>query len=207
MSLIQETLLTFKANSEMNSAQRMKIREFLKKDIKNVKLFCDVNIGKDYYSESELENNQQRSVKNGIVTSFLLVDENDDSTIHGLRLCYPPGQWDHGKGNKISPELWGFQKEELGYFQSLFLSKEAQGLGWGPKLSMKAISALRELGAKGILTHCWKESPSNSSFKYLDKIGFKVLKEHPDYWIDLDYECARDGYPCRCTAIEMILEL
>jgi len=27
--------------------------------------------------------------------------------------------------------------------------------------------------------------------------------EHPLYWIDVDYECTRDGKPCRCTAIEM----
>lgn len=183
----------------------MKIREFRPQDIKNVKLFCDQNIGRDYYSETELADSQRRSEKNGAVTSFVLVDDEDH--IYGLRLCYPPGNWDHGKGNKISPELWGHDKSDLGYFQSLFVSSKVQGLGWGPKLSMKAIEALKKLKAKAILTHCWKESPSNSSFKYLDKVGFKVLKEHPDYWIDVDYQCARDGYPCRCTAIEMILEL
>lgn len=124
-----------------------------------------------------------------------------------MRLCYPPGQWDHGKGKKLSPELWGHDLANLGYFQSLFLSSDVQGQGWGPKLSERAIEALKTLHARGILTHCWKESPANSSFKYLNKIGFKTLKEHPDYWIDVKYVCTRDGYPCRCTAIEMILEL
>ncbi len=185
----------------------MKIREFQKLDIKNVKSFCDANIGKDYYSEVELEDSQRRSEKNGVVTSFVLVDEQDNNKIHGLRLCYPPGQWDHGKGKKLSPELWGHDLANLGYFQSLFLSSDVQGQGWGPKLSERAIEALKTLHARGILTHCWKESPANSSFKYLNKIGFKTLKEHPDYWIDVKYVCTRDGYPCRCTAIEMILEL
>jgi hypothetical protein len=185
----------------------MKIREFLKSDIKNVKAFCDVNIGKDYYSEFELEDSQRRSEKNGIVTSFVLVEVEDESKINGLRLCYPPGKWDHGKGKKLSPDLWGHDISELGYFQSLFLSEKVQGMGWGPRLSEKSIEALRKLNAKAVLTHCWKESPGNTSFKYLNKIGFKMLKEHPDYWIDVKYECARDGYPCRCTAIEMILEL
>lgn len=185
----------------------MRIREFQKSDIKNVKSFCDINIGKDYYSEAELEDSQRRSVKNGVVTSFVLVAANDDNKIYGLRLCYPPGQWDHGKGNKISPELWGYERADMGYFQSLFLANTVQGQGWGPQLSERAIQALKQLNAKAILTHCWKESPENSSFKYLNKVGFKSLKEHPDYWIEVDYVCTRDGFPCRCTAIEMILEL
>lgn len=185
----------------------MKIQEFQKSDVSKVKLFCDINIGKDYYSEKELEDNQQRSEKNGIVTSFILVDEQDENKIHGLRLCYPPGQWDQGKGKKLSPELWGHELADLGYFQSLFLSAEVQGRGWGPQVSDRAIEALRALQARAVLTHCWKESPGNSSFKYLNKIGFKTLKEHQDYWINVDYVCTRDGFPCRCTAIEMILEL
>tara|TARA_B110001454_G_C12723292_1_gene436335 strand:+ start:45952 stop:46509 length:558 start_codon:yes stop_codon:yes gene_type:complete len=184
----------------------MKIREFKITDIKNVKSFADLQIGKDYYSESELEDAQLRSEKNGIVTSFVLVDD-EDTKIFGLRLAYPPGQWEHGKGKRLSPDLWGYPISELGYFQSLFLAADVQGQGWGPLLSDRALQALRQLKASGILTHCWKESPGNSSFKYLNKVGFKILKEHPDYWIDVDYVCTRDGNPCRCTAIEMILEL
>ena len=183
----------------------MIIREFLKSDIESIKSFCDVNIGIDYYTVDELTASQLRSEKNGIVTSFVLVD--NDSSIQGLRLCYPPGQWDHGKGKKLSPELWGHKQVDLGYFQSLFLSAKVQRQGWGPKLSQFAIEALKKIGAKAILTHCWKESPANSSFKYLNTVGFKVLKEYPNYWIDVDYVCTRDGKPCHCTAIEMILEL
>lgn len=184
----------------------MYIREFKQSDIINVKQFCDINIGRDYYSENELTDSQKKSEKNGVVTSFLLVDDSSQS-IEGLRLCYPPGQWEHGKGKKLSPELWGYDISDLGYFQSLFLSAKAQGQGWGPKLSQHAIDALKKLQTKAILTHCWKESPGNSSFKYLSKVGFKIIKEYPDYWIDVDYVCTRDGKPCRCTAIEMILEL
>ncbi len=183
----------------------MIIRPFLDSDIKNVKAFCDINIGKGYYSEPELILSQKRSEKNGVLTSFVL--ESDDGQIQGLRLCYPPGQWDHGKGNGLSPELWGLDRADLGYFQSLYLSTAVRAQGWGPSLSEQAIKALRTLGAKGIITHCWKESPGNSSFKYLDKVGFKILKEYSNYWIDLDYVCSRDGNPCRCTAIEMMLEL
>jgi hypothetical protein len=75
------------------------------------------------------------------------------------------------------------------------------------KLSDLSINIFRKLGAKGIITHCWKESPHNSSLRYLEKVGFKKIIEHPLYWIDVDYTCALDGKPCRCTAIEMELSL
>ena len=91
----------------------MKIREFLKSDIKNLKAFCDANIGKDYYTDMELTDCQKRSEKNGIVTSFVLVADDNETDIQGLRLCYPPGQWDHGKGKRLSPDLWGHGLTDL----------------------------------------------------------------------------------------------
>lgn len=180
------------------------IREFKPDDIAAVKAFTDEQIGLNYYSLDELKDAQKRSLKNGITTSFILENE---GLVHGLRLAYAPGQWSHGKGSKLRPDLWCCGLEHMGYFQSLFLSQSAQGHGWGPKMSQKSIEAIKKLGAKAILTHCWKESPKNGSFKYLSKVGFKTIVEHPNYWIDLDYVCTRDGKPCRCTAIEMQLEL
>lgn len=185
----------------------MLIRPFLPSDAEAVKKFTDEQIGEGYYGVSELLENQKKSVTpSGEITSFVLVDH-ATSAIKGLRLAYPPGTWAHGKGAKLRPDLWPFPLEKAGYFQSLFLAKEAQGEGWGPQLSQKSIAVFRQLGAEGIITHCWKESPNNSSFRYLDKVGFKAVVEHPLYWFDVDYICTRDGKPCRCTAIEMYLKL
>jgi ribosomal protein S18 acetylase RimI-like enzyme len=183
------------------------IRPFLPTDVVAVKNFTDQQIGDGYYSESELIENQKKSIsKNGDITSFVLVDIKTNE-VKGLRLAYPPGAWAHGKGSKLRPDLWPFALDKAGYFQSLFLSGDAQGQNWGPLLSQKSIEIFRKLGAEGIITHCWKESPNNTSFRYLDKVGFKTIVEHPNYWIDVDYVCTRDGKPCRCTAIEMYLKL
>ena len=124
-----------------------------------------------------------------------------------MRLAYAPGKWAHGKGSKLRPDLWPFKIEQAAYFQSLFLSSELQSQNWGPRLSQKSIDIFKELGAKGIITHSWKESPNNGSLRYLEKLGFKQVIEHPLYWIEVDYVCTRDGKPCRCTAIEMYLNL
>ena len=184
----------------------MLIRPFSLQDIPEVKKFTDQQIGEGYYSESELIDCQKKSTTiTGEITSFVLVDDNGH--IQGLRLAYPPGNWAHGKGNKLRPDLWPFPIEKAGYFQSLFISEAARGSGYGPRLSQKSIDLFKKLGTLGIVTHCWKESPNNSSFRYLMNVGFKKVIEHPDYWKEIQYTCTRDGYPCRCTAIVMAKEL
>lgn len=185
----------------------MQIRPFLNTDIDRVQIFTDAEIGVGYYSRNELVENQKKSqCKDGQVSSFVLFDENTN-TIKGLRLAYPPGNWEHGKGSALRDDLWPYPITETAYFQSLFLSHDVQGEGWGPKLSERAIEVFRKLAAKGIATHSWKESPNNSSVKYLKKVGFKEIIEHPLYWYNVDYTCTRDGKPCRCTAVEMYLKL
>ena len=185
----------------------MQIQEFLESHIPAVKKFTDEQIGEGYYSLEELAQNQKKSVtKSGVITSFVLVDP-DSQAVKGLRLAYAPGYWVHGKGSKLRPDLWPFPLEQAAYFQSLFLSKDLQGQNWGPRLSQKSIEVFQKLGAAEIITHSWKESPNNGSLKYLEKMGFKKLIEHPLYWFDVDYICTRDGKPCRCTAIEMYLKL
>lgn len=180
----------------------MTIRPFELSDIAAVKRFADESIGLNYYSESELRECLEKSESNGVMCSFLLVA--DDGEILGLRLAYPPGKWNKGKGNRLRPDLWKVPVEKAAYFQSLFLSAKVQGQGWGPKLSEKSIEAFHRVGAEAIVTHAWKESPNNSSIRYLSKLGFVSVTTHPEYWIDVDYECVRDGNPCRCTAEEMI---
>lgn len=175
---------------------------FEKKFIFEAKGFTDTQIGQDYYSVSEMTENQEKSkTSTNEITSFLLLDSSEK--IQGIRLAYPAGNWAHGKGKKLRPELWPFPIESAGYFQSLFISEVARGQGFGPKLSEMSLQIFRKLDHKGVITHCWKESPGNTSLKYLVEFGFTPIVEHPDYWIDVDYVCTRDGKPCRCTAIEM----
>ncbi|WII70906.1 GNAT family N-acetyltransferase [Bdellovibrio sp. 22V] len=179
----------------------MHIRPLEKNDLAAIKVFTDHTIGRDYFSLQELEECFNKSVSQGIMCSFILENE---SGIQGFRLAYPPGAWSKGKGSKLRPDLWKVSLDKVAYFQSLFLANEAQGQGWGPRLSEAAIESFKKLGAQAIVTHAWKESPNNSSIRYLTKFGFESVATHPEYWIDVDYECVRDGKPCRCTAEEMI---
>lgn len=185
----------------------MQIKEFLASDIMAVKEFTDKAVGEGYYSVEELTRYQKNSIADsGDFCSFVLKEENSDQ-VHAIRLAFPPRNWQHGKGQQLRPDLWPTSLDETAYFQSLFVSPELQGQGWGPLLSEKALSVLKKIGAQGVVAHSWKESPNNSSMRYLEKIGFKKIIEHPLYWINIDYICTRDGKPCKCTAIEMHLDL
>lgn len=179
----------------------MHIRPLQISDLPEIKKFTDATIGENYFSENELQECFQKSQLNSVMYSFVL---EDNKKMLGLRLAYPPGMWSKGKGAKLRPELWKVPQDKVGYFQSLFLSPEVRGSGWGPKLSETAIAKLKEIGTQAIVTHAWKESPNNSSLRYLTKFGFQEVATHPDYWVDVDYTCVLDGNPCHCTAVEMI---
>ena len=192
---------------------RYEIVPLAERDLGRLKAFTDRAIGAGYYSEAELKDIFQRSSASGVMCSFLLVASEEagkfaTGEIFGVRFTYPPGQWSHGKGQGLTPDQWPHEKAHTAYFQSLFLSDAIQGQGFGSKLSQASIDVLKEIGAKGVVCHSWKESPGGSSTKYLEKMGFQRIKEHPLYWQHVDYNCTRClKPPCQCTAIEMYYEI
>lgn len=181
------------------------IEELKLSDLPALKQFTDREIGSGYYSLEELEEIFLKSQKSGRMCSFVL---KNGGQICGVRFTYAPGNWNQGKGKGLTVDRWPYPLNETAYFQSLFLAHDLQGQGWGGKLSLRSIDVLKAIGAKGIVCHSWKESPNNSSTKYLEKMGFEVIAEHPLYWQHVDYNCTRCGKPpCQCTALEMYLKL
>jgi len=183
------------------------IRPFYIQDLEAIQSFTDREIGQGYYSLTELHDIFARSSKEGVMCS-LLIEDSQNKTIKAVRISYPPGQWQKGKGQGLNPHSWPHQQAATAYFQSLFLSRDLQGQGWGVRISHASIKALRQEGTQGIVCHSWKESPHDSSSKYLRKLGFKLIAEHPKYWQEVQYNCTRCGTPpCQCTAQEMYLDL
>lgn len=194
----------------MPPAREFIIRSITRSDLEALREFTDLAIGKGYYSLSELEDVLERSrgVEAGgspQICSLLLKSGED---IVGVRFTYAPGRWDHGKGRGLNPMKWPHGLRDTAYFQSLFLADEIRGRGWGRKLSEASIEILKKIGARGVVCHAWKESPFNSSLKYLEKMGFEKIAEHPLYWSHVNYDCTRClRPPCRCTALEMYYEI
>lgn len=180
----------------------MKIREIRDSDLMTIKAFTDRAIGENYYSLDELKGILERSRQGAVVHSLLL--ENEGGEVAGIRITYPPGQWEKGKGSGLSPSLWAQPIEKVAYFQSLFVDPSLTGLGWGKRLSEASLEKLRLSGARAVVCHSWKESPNDSSGRYLRAMGFELVAVHPLYWKDVDYVCTRCGKPCLCTAEEMI---
>ena len=168
----------------------------------DIKKFTDKWIGKNYFIEKDLKEIINLSIKDGLNASFLASD-NDE--LVGIRLTYAPGGWPNKYTKGISPDLWKVEKNDVAYFKSLFIKDNYQGKGLGKKLSNESINVLLKMGAKAIVCHSWLESPNDSSRRYLKKMGFEKIKEHPLFWSRLDYECVRcTPKKCACTALEMI---
>lgn len=183
----------------------MIIRPMEKSDILPVKRFTDEAIGEGYYSIPELEEIYEKSMtRDGQMMTLVL---ELDGKIQGVRMTYPPGKWSKGKGKGLSALKWPHRLEDTAYFQSLFVAPELTGKSYGRRLSEWAIERLKEIGAKGIVCHSWKESPHDSSGRYLRSLGFGLVATHPLYWKEVDYSCTRCGKPCVCTAEEMYLDL
>lgn len=180
------------------------IRPLLKSDLPAIKELTDQTIGLNYYSLTELEEIYEKSQFQTQMCTLIL---EMDGKIEGVRITYPPGQWNHGKGQGLNPNQWPHPMEKMAYFQSLFITEPLTGLGYGKELSLEAIKILRSIGARGVVCHSWKESPHNSSGRYLRSLGFQLIATHPLYWNKVDYTCSRCGKPCLCTAEEMVLDL
>ena len=183
------------------------IKTLDKNHINQVLDFTDISIGKRYFSYDEVAKYIEYSKLKNEICSFGLF--NEDKQLVAVRLSFAPGAWlSEFDSAHLSVNKWPFSPGNMSYFKSLFVSKEAQGQGWGPKLSLASIDSLKKMGAKAILTHSWRESPNNSSLKYLTKFGFQPITDHPLFWSKIDYDCTRClKPPCQCTATEMIFTL
>lgn len=191
------------SESKQNTTPR--IRALNIDDFNGVLAFADQHIGLNYFTREKLERIFKASSKNGVVCSLVLEDEEG---IQGIRLSYPPEQWiDRDPRQPLHSELWKVPLSQAAYFQSLFLSPQYQGKGWGQRLSLASMEQLKRLGARAVICHSWDESPGNSSRKYLDRLGFQAVISIPNYWKCIDYECTRCGQPCVCTATEMVCYL
>ncbi len=163
--------------------------------------FSDEFIGQNYFNENNFDQQIHLSTLNHLCCSFVL--KNIKKQLIGIRITYAPSLWD-------SFIDFAFLKDTNGvaYFKSLFVDPKYQKKGLGPMLSRKSIEILKQMGAKKILTHSWKESPNNSSVKYLESAGFKSLGDIKNYWEKFDYLCSGCQIkPCQCTAVEMIYNI
>lgn len=180
------------------------IRAMRPSDAPAVEALATRVIGPGYYPAATVLEYLERSTVGGVVCSHVALA---GGQVVAFRFALPPGRWDSGRGQGLHPERWPAPLEQCAYFQSSYVDDRWMGHGIGRRMAAAALDALRALGARAVVTHSWKESPHGSSFRYLSRLGFVAVAELPDYWAEVDYVCRLDGKPCRCTAIEMVLEL
>lgn len=182
----------------------MQICPLEKDDLADIKQLIDKSVGEDYLSISELFDMYEQSLCQGRMCSFTLKDAKNQ--LFGLRLTFPPGKWKPEVPGKLSQNKWPHKFEDTAYFKIIVVDAQVSGQGLGKKLSKKSIEVLKQCGAKGIVCHSWKQSPHNSSRRYLEGLGFEEIAEYPSFWAG--HACAIcETDSCQCTAVEMYLDL
>lgn len=171
-------------------------------DLEEILRFTDKWIGKNYFSQPELNELLQLGQSGGVNASLRAISANGETA--GVRISLAPGEWVNSMRG-LSTDLWKVDASKVGYFKSLFVSEDFQQMGIGKTLSLKSITQLKKLGAQAVICHSWLESPGNSSQRYLLSMGFQPVKEYKEFWSEIDYHCTKCGpAKCLCTAIEMI---
>lgn len=180
----------------------VRIRRMAMRDAAAVAALADRLIGLDYYPEDKVVSDLDRSTVDGRPLCYVA---EAGGALVGFRLTFPPGRWSSGRGSGLTPERWPAPIERAGYFQSCFLDPAVRGQRLGGRLGQMALDDLARCGARLAVAHSWKESPHNSSMRYLQRLGFTPVAEHPRYWAEVDYLCSGCNVkPCICTSIEMI---
>ncbi len=163
---------------------------------------ADAVLGLNYITLEDLNNNFSKKNETNAQCSFVLTSL-DRSKLFGFRLTFAPNFWPQSLIDKsLTPSQ---DLSQVAYFKTIVVDPALQGQGWGPKLTSASTQSLKKMGANAIICHSWKESPNNSSTKYLQKMGFSPVGEVKNFWQDKDYDCVLcHPLKCFCTAIEMI---
>jgi ribosomal protein S18 acetylase RimI-like enzyme len=172
-------------------------------DIQKIVDFADQWIAENYYKKSQLRALLMKGVREDVNASFVALDKNK---IIGFGLAFAPSEWiTQDDEFNLSSHLWNVPSDDVAYLKNLVVDKNYQGLGIGRAILDKTTQAVKDMGAKAIVCHSWVESPKNTSRKYFDKMNFKPVNLHDNFWYFKDYICAKySPRKCDCSACEMI---
>jgi GNAT superfamily N-acetyltransferase len=161
--------------------------------------------GDNYLSLEALAKMHKISFSKGINASFVALD---GDKLVGFRLTYAAGKWPIDKW--CTPEDWGHDIDKVCYFKCNTVDESCRGKGIGGKLLNRSIEVTKQQGCTAGLSHIWLQSPGNSAFRYMSGAGGKVVKKHPNRWLESShnegYRCVICKGDCYCEAAEMILE-
>lgn len=94
--------------------------------------------------------------------------------------------------------------DNVGMLKSVAVRSEARGRGVGTALSRAALELLEQWQATAVISIAWVSGQRESSPSVLEGLGFDVVAEIENYWLEesrlSDYSCPRCGSPCQCSA-------
>lgn len=158
--------------------------------------------GANYLSNEEAEQFLERGQKNGINCCFVaFIDEE----LVGFRIAFAPSKWNIDKW--CTPELWPAEPDKIGYFKCNTVHEDYRARSIGSNLMRLSMDAIKRQGAAAGICHTWMQSPGNSAYLYITKVGGEQIKLHKGKWAIEDYHCPVCNGFCSCEAAEMLVKL
>ena len=159
--------------------------------------------GEGYIDDIKIKEWHSKGIFKNINANYVAYHQN---TLVGFRLTFAVNNWQPDKW--CTPNLWKENAHNVCYFKCNTVDENFRSLGIGSTLLSLSIDAATQQGATAGVSHLWKQSPKNSAVKYFTKCGGKLVKEHPNRWLELSkngYECPICAFNCQCEAAEMII--
>ncbi len=94
---------------------------------------------------------------------------------------------------------------QIGYIKSIAVSPIYKGHGISYKLIAYCIEYFKKQGITKLVSTAWKHAGIINIKSLLEKQGFSIKTEIPDYWyedsIKNKFDCPQCGNPCHCTSV------
>lgn len=94
---------------------------------------------------------------------------------------------------------------QIGYIKSVAVSPKFKGHGISYKLINYCIEYFKKKGITKLVSTAWKHAGIINIKSLLEKQGFSIKTEIPDYWyedsIKNKFDCPQCGNPCHCTSV------
>jgi ribosomal protein S18 acetylase RimI-like enzyme len=174
------------------------IREILSEDKEAILDIWEERLAHGYPREKEL--NEALDVDSDTVC--LVAVESNTRTVVGFAIGLVLSVEAFNK--KLGSDSLPWDSGEIVLLDTNCVCESYVNYGIGTNLMQKRLDEFSSLGFTRFVSFCWLRSEGQDSSGILEKNGFSVIEEFPNYWYESSIEdgftCPDCGNPCFCDA-------
>lgn len=123
-------------------------------------------------------------------------------------ICYLWNKWSRADVEIDSSFL---DISNIWYVKTIIIDPSLQGKDAGKMILSSMIHGARKVGNQQLLLHAWDGSPNDSSRRFFEKNGARIVKTYEKKWyqdsLENGWNCSKCWNPCECSSIEMVIDI